>query len=358
MHEIVARLTELLHTLPIRYEAYAPLLDEAEAHVQSTPLADDDRARIRAALLPRMTDPLIEPDPYQRVMIGRVLGILDLDDRRGIGLNADGLPDIDWVEIPAGDCIFREDQRITLPTFYISRYHTTWKQFQVFLDAEDGFRDPRWWEGLAARKERYEVQNNAPAQVFRFWNHPFDGACWYDAIAFCRWWSYRLGGEYALDRVLDWKVRLPTEQEWEKAARGTDGRRYPWGDHFVSGYANLDETDRYDLQVRDLKIQSGKVGPYFYAAPSAPGIFPQGASPYGVMDLVGTMWDIILTDYRHGKNDDLVDYYPRIIKGGTWFVTEAYCTTLLRTMHQPHARTNGDPRKNDYSFRVCAPSPV
>lgn len=171
-------------------------------------------------------------------------------------------------------------------------------------------------------------------------------------MAFCRWWSYRLGGNYDIDHVGEWLVRLPTEQEWEKAARGVDGRIFTWGDDFREGYANFDETDRYNFQQDQAKIRSGKIGSHFYNAPTAGGLFPQGASPYGVMDMLGTMWDITLSDYRYGKNDDLHDYYPRVIRGGTWFTSEIYFSTTRRTMINPHARNNGDPRKNDYSFRV------
>jgi formylglycine-generating enzyme required for sulfatase activity len=345
----------LIHSLLVpeaRHDAFQAQLQHAITLTND--LTPDERRAIASQIAPLMIDPQREPDPYRRATYGRILGLLDLDHRAGIGLNADGLPEIDWVTIPEGEFIYQQDQRMSLPTFLISRYHITYRQFLVFLDADDGFVDPRWWDGFAEQKERFRVQNSKPVQQFPFWNHPFDNACWYDAMAFCRWWSYRLGGRYDIDRVHEWKVRLPTEQEWEKAARGTDGRRYAWGDTFVSGYANFDETDRYNFQQDQAKIRSGKIGSYFYGAPTAPGIFPQAASPYGVMDMIGTMWDITLTDYRTGKNDDMRDYYPRVIRGGTWFVTEVYCHTQNRTMFHPHIRGTGNPRQNDYSFRVVA----
>ncbi len=352
----VESLIDFLYTLADRYEPFREQFAQAARMTEAyTP---EEKQAIHDLLLPQMTDPALESDSYRRAAIGRVLGLMDLDDRKGIGLTPQGLPDMDWVEIPESEFIFQKEECLHLPTYYISRYHITYKQFQTFVDAEDGFDDPRWWDGMADRKERYQIQNARPEQVFRFWNHPCDGVCWYDAIAFCRWWSYRLGGSYDIDRVMDWKVRLPTEQEWEKAARGTDGRVYPWGNTMISGYANFDETDRYNIQQDQDGNPSGNIGPYYYSAPSAGGIFPQGASPYGVMDMVGTMWDITLTEYRHGKNEDLRDYYPRIIKGGTWFVSEVYCPVSRRTPLYANARTNGDLRKNDYSFRVMSPEPV
>lgn len=347
--ELESLLNDLLHLHP-QYDEMVRQLQRCSEIANG--FSPDERGQIKATALPRMTDPTLEPDPYRRAALGRVLGLLDLDDRKGIGVTASGLPDIDWVDIPEGAFPYQKQALVFLPQYRISRYHITWKQFQVFLDAEDGFVDPRWWDGLAERKERYTIQQEKPTQVFRFWNHPFDGACWYDAIAFCRWWSYRLGGEYRVERAPAWKVRLPTEQEWEKAAAGTDGRKYPWGDTFCSGCANFDETDRYNIQQDQAGVRRGQVGTYYYAAPTAPGIFPHGASPYGVMDMIGTMWDLTLTEYRHGKNDDLYDYYPRVIRGGTWFVSEMYCENHQRNMLSPQARTNGDLRKNDYGFRV------
>jgi hypothetical protein len=101
-------------------------------------------------------------------------------------------------------------------------------------------------------------------QSFKFANHPRETVNWYQAMAFCRWLSWRLGGGYDLKKVSEWAVRLPTEFEWEKAARGTDGRIYPYKGDFDAKKGNTDDTG------------SGQT--------SAVGIFPNGASPYGVME--------------------------------------------------------------------------
>jgi formylglycine-generating enzyme required for sulfatase activity len=132
-------------------------------------------------------------------------------------------------------------------------------------------------------------------QAFRFANNPRDSVSWYQAVAFCRWLSAKLGYE----------VRLPTEQEWEKAARGTDGRQYPWGNEYISGYANVDETEE-------------NVGPHYLRQTSSVGIYPQGASPFGVPDMSGNVWEWCLNEYENPENTDLVGDAARVLRGGSW----------------------------------------
>jgi formylglycine-generating enzyme required for sulfatase activity len=96
-------------------------------------------------------------------------------------------------------------------------------------------------------------------QDFKYANHPRDTVSWRQAMAFCRWFSWRLGGGSDLKKVDEWAVRLPTEFEWEKAARGTDGRVYPYEGDFDATKCNTRETGLHQT--------------------SAVGIFPNGASP-------------------------------------------------------------------------------
>jgi formylglycine-generating enzyme required for sulfatase activity len=345
--DLLIRLMDSLTPMPPHYDplpAFFAALQPQIAALLSLP--DAERAALRDRWLPRMLQPDHEPDPFRRALIGRAIGLCGLDNRPGIGLGTDGLPEVDWVTIPAGEFIYRDDQRLTLPQYRIGRCHVTAAQFGAFLEADDGWHDPRWWDGLADHADRRRVQSAPPVQGFPIANHPFDGACWYDQIAFCRWWSHRLGGPTDPDQVMAWPVRLPTAQEWEKAARGEDGRIYPWGNTWVSGWANFDETDRFGYIQVETGV-SGRVGPYFYEGTTAVGIFPQGASPYGVLDMIGNVWDHMLTLYR-GEGIDLSDYYPRVICGGTWYVAENYCKATSRAMHQPHVRFF------DYGFRVCS----
>ena len=127
-----------------------------------------------------------------------------------------------------------------LNAFYIDKYEVTNFQYKQFIDAT-GRATPAYWND-----EKY----NQP-------NQPVVGITWHDAVAYAKW-----AGK-----------RLPTEAEWEKAARGIDGRRYPWGNEWDSLKCNSD---------------IGGDG-YQYTAPV--GSFPAGVSPYGVMDMIGNVWE-------------------------------------------------------------------
>jgi hypothetical protein len=209
----------------------------------------------------------------------------------GVGVRADGLPEIAWCEIPHGEFVYQYGSLIWIPAFTIAKFPVTYAQFKAFLDAHDGFANAAWWEGLAFREE------SPPNQNFPYMNHPADNVSWYDAVAFCRWLSSKLGEE----------ISLPREMQWEKAARGTDGRRFPWGDEYIPGYANIDELDEHE-----------PVGPSYLQSTTAVGLYPWGASPYGVMDMCGNVFNWCLDTDSFSPRRDLSGDAKRILRGGSW----------------------------------------
>lgn len=127
-------------------------------------------------------------------------------------------------------------------------------------------------------------------------DHPIDGVAWADANRFCRWLSERMARS----------IRLPTETEWERAARGGDGREYPWGDTYEPGRANLADICR------------GGTTPV--------GSFPAGASPFGVLDLAGNVDEWTATPYApypgaHASVPAREDWAfdEHITRGGAYF---------------------------------------
>jgi hypothetical protein len=247
--------------------------------------------------------------PVEWAACGRALGLLG-DPRPGVGLRPDGLPDIVWCEVnDSQEWTYQNEKHPALPPYKIAKYPISYRQFQAFIDDKiEGWNDPRWWQGLAAADEH---KTQSKEQEFKFWNHPRENVSWYDAIAFCRWLSFKLGGGYALDKVGEWAVRLPTEQEWERAARGMDGRKYPYGDSFDAAKGNTSETG--------------------IGQTSAVGIFPDGVSPVGALDMSGNVWEWCLTDYSHPAADAagevLSSNKSRVVRGG--------CGTTIKSSPAP-----------------------
>ncbi|MCB9450334.1 MAG: SUMF1/EgtB/PvdO family nonheme iron enzyme [Anaerolineaceae bacterium] len=251
--------------------------------------------------------------PPERAAAGRTLAVLG-DPRPGVGCvllpspsaafgrGAGGegvLPDIVWCDIPAGEHAF-QDGKITLPAYRIAKYPITYAQFQTFLDAEDGFNSDEWWVGMPDKYRKQPIDE----QRFPYANHPRENVSWYQAVAFCRWLSVQLGYE----------IRLPTEQEWEAAARHPDSRKYPWGDEYISGYANIDETARYG---------GDKVGEFFLSQTTAVGMYPQGANPAnGVLDMSGNVWEWCLNPYDDPEGglseENMRSEAVRVLRGGSW----------------------------------------
>jgi len=279
---------------------------------------------IAAQWVPRLSDPRAEPSPLARAAIGRALGGFDLDRRHGIGLRADALPDIDWVRIETPQpFVYQQGTHPPLPPFKIARYPVTHRQSQAFIDAGGYGADNPWWKGLAQRFD-------APADAQ--WtepNAPRETVSWYEAVAFCRW----------LGHALDQQIILPTEQQWERAARGLDGREYPWGFGYRAGSANCRETAS-DI---DGGVDVGRT--------TAAGIFSV-CSEEGVFDLAGNVAAWCLNEYKNSNQNGTSGEAARVIRGGSW----GSVARDLRAI----SRLGGSPGIRGYfgGFRLCRVSPI
>ncbi|NNJ09864.1 SUMF1/EgtB/PvdO family nonheme iron enzyme [Chloroflexales bacterium ZM16-3] len=248
----------------------------------------------------------------ERYDIGKVLA-LSGDKRLGVGVDANGIAQIHWCEIKS------DDQE----PFFISLYPITYQQYLSFLTAKDGHNDEIWWRGLYHRQDVPGNQTNKSA------NAPVDNISWYDALVFCRWLSSKFGYE----------VSLPTEEQWELVARAKNQTwNYPWGEGYISGYANIDETARYG---------GSKHGPNYLGHTVAVGIYPESTSPYGVMDLIGNVWEWTLTAYTFPNNYDLSINITRVLKGGGWDSTASQCVIGARMGLDPFSRSS------NIGFRIC-----
>lgn len=270
----------------------------------------------------------LKTEAHERLEAGLELSAIG-DPRLGVGLGENGLPDIDWVHLSGGKFYYQKTERNEVHNFYMSRYPITYQQFEVFI--EDGFHDPRFWEGLAQRPE------TPSPQKWKIATHPRENVNWFEAVAFCRWLSNRVSGEVPqLEHIMNWPVRLPLEQEWERAARGKrDRRHYPWGRDYLSGYANIDET-------------RSNVGPYRLNRTTAVGMYPHGASAEGLLDVSGNVWEWTLSPYAARDGLKLQGTEGRVLRGGSFDYFDKDAKVFFRLNSFP------DFRYDNIGFRVCA----
>jgi formylglycine-generating enzyme required for sulfatase activity len=238
------------------------------------------------------------------------------------------LPDetlLGYVEIPEGAFWMgegKEAHSVDLGVYYTARYPVTVAQFRVFV-AESGYEAQGGWE-------RYSSLDN----------HPVVGVSWYDARAYCGWLTEQLRAWEATPEPLasllhdeGWQVRLPTEAEWEKAARGTDRRIYPWGNKADVERANYGETG--------------------IGTTSAVGCFPGGGSPYGVLDMSGNVWEWCHSLYKpypydptDGRENPEIEG-SRVLRGGAFRSNRRGVRCAFRYRGGPYGGYDGD------GFRIC-----
>jgi formylglycine-generating enzyme required for sulfatase activity len=271
----------------------------------------------------------------------------------------------DMVLIPGGPFLFGVDQQ-QVPfgrfdsqsytplqlaftgAFYIDKYPVTNAQYDEFVRIVESSEERTSWEhpdqspGKSHRRNTWDDPRFAP-------DHPVTGINWYDAYAYARWQG----------------KTLPTEQEWEKACRGLDGRIFPWGDKWDP--ANLHSADavfgRSFEKVIDWRAELVRFGREYPAVTTGSVCEHEleGASPYGVVDMLGNAWEYTCTCFATG--DDLQPRFkglpPKdfmntpeaqvVIKGGAWssipeltsaayrgqdLLTDRHCEIGFRCVHR------------------------
>lgn len=310
---------------------------------------EEKKLALRDRWLPRLTDLANDPQPQARAAVGRALGLvtladgMPLDNRPGVGVVVrDGLrlPDIAWATaVPAGDYAIGGDRDVfdslevrtvsITGAYQLAQYPVTYAQFQCFVEAPD-FANARWWEGMPEEEETFGMTyrlRELSEQRFQFWNHPRENVSWYQAIAFCRWLSDKLG----------FTVDLPHEYEWEVAARysgkAVDSRSYPYGGTFDIKKVNT--------------VESG------IGRTTAVGIYPNGANEaLDLYDMSGNVREWCLNKYDEW-DDTAVDRSAasRVVRGGSALSDQFSARMAFRFNYQPHDRSFA------LGFRVVRRSP-
>ncbi len=301
-------------------------------------------------------------DPGRYLLIVRRAGFRDVRCpilcRRGERLDlsfpllADAELGRGFVYVPAGPCVVGAGaeafnpiprREIDVAGFAVARYPVTYAEYLEFVNDLES-RDPKEaarraprpnvGEGTCVRRDEnglwvpaWDLIVEGPARVFapaeRAGDLPVESVSWFDAVAYCRWRSARDGASY----------RLPTEAEWEKAARGADGRFYPWGDGFDPSFCKMRES-------RPGRPQTEPVG-----------MFATDKSPYGVRDMAGGVhaWtadvfghltaEVALEEREPAVSASRSLASFRVLRGGSWASAAGACHAASRQLEFGTTRT-------------------
>jgi formylglycine-generating enzyme required for sulfatase activity len=317
----------------------------------------DDVGKVRLARIRGWLAGLIERGGLADAVRERVDAGVDLaalgDTREGVGVLA-GLPRFDWclekqkAPFPKGPFVMGGDageekrQRTIAAPFRISRYPVTVAQFAAFIAAggyEANAQSREWWAegwdwktGKGDEKKRITGPADYDA-IYQTPNHPRVGVSWYEAQAFCRWLDSLGCATLGLDaEALGFEkgakltVRMPTETEWERAARGEKNgkplRAWPW-------------------EAKDENFaERCNCSPAGIGHTSAVGLFPDGNTPEGIADLSGNVWEWCEDWYDEKKKE------YRVVRGGSFNNDEDGLSPANRNNDTP---TN---RNHNIGFRV------
>ena len=285
-------------------------------------------ARVQAWLMAAMrADAALEPQ--ERAEAGNTLSRLGDPRFRADAWYLPDEPLLGFVEIPEGAFLmgeWNEQHELTLPTYYIARYPVTVAQFRAFVAASG-----------------YEPDTQLSLHGVD--THPVVDVTWHNALAYCKWltetlrkWEETPEPLATLLREKGWQVTLPSEAEWEKASRGPDGQRYPWGE----------DSDPNRANYRDTGIDTT----------SAVGCFPGGVSPYGIEDLSGNVWEWTRSHWKGypynpadgRENLDAGNDIRRVLRGGAFNYDPWYVRCASRLDFNPYDRSR------HYGFRVVVSS--
>lgn len=217
------------------------------------------------------------------------------------------------------------NRKLISQPYRISRYPITVAHYRIFIDAK-GYEQEEYWT-KAGWQWRTQNEIAAPEKyggVFELDNHPQVGVSWYEAVAFCNWLSAQNGLPLNDPQR---SLRLPSEAEWERAARGTDGYIYPWGNEWDGNKCN-----NYYLQL---------------GVTTAVGIFPAGNAICGAADLSGnvrewcsTKWLENYEEYGQKVVNQVEGADIRLLRCGSFVSNENHVRCASRNYDRPLNRNN------------------
>ncbi len=221
----------------------------------------------------------------------------------------------EMIRIPAGEFSMGSNKhgpdtkpvhRVYLDAYYIGKYEVTNEEYFRFWEATQSHTPESF-------SDEYGI-GVWPERALTHPRHPVVGVSWHDAVAYAEWVG----------------MRLPTEAEWEKAARGPTDRLWPWGGH-LGPYANTWEgNDGYDNGLAPV------------------GSFPKGKGYYGAMDMAGNVWEWVSDYYsdvyyfqspRNNPKGAKIGSW-RVLRGGSWIDDIKRCTTAFRFYFYPNLQTS------------------